>query len=207
MAGTVSVGDKVWFDTNANGYFDSGEGVAGVSLTLFLDVDHSGTLTGSDTQVATTLTLAGGGYSFTGLAEGDYVVRVDASNFQAGGALLGDVSVAGANDPDDNADNDDNGVQYSGYVASKAITLTDGAEPGADPSNNITVDFGFVANQAPDATDDSVPIAEDSRCERPDFDVAMERQRPGWRHPHDHLGNIGHARHRVGCSRRSHVHA
>lgn len=160
--GTVSVGDKVWFDTNSNDYFDPGEGVAGISLTLFLDVDHSGTLTGADTVVATTITASGGTYSFTGLAEGDYVVRVDAANFQAGGALLGDVSVAGANDPDDNVDNDDNGVQFSGYVASRAITLTDGAEPGADPANNGTVDFGFVANQAPAASDDSITVFEDS---------------------------------------------
>ena len=58
--GTVSVGDKVWFDTNSNDYFDPGEGVAGISLTLFLDVDHSGTLTGADTVVATTITASGG---------------------------------------------------------------------------------------------------------------------------------------------------
>lgn len=54
---TASVGDRVWFDTNANGTQDAGEpGVSGVTVTLY---NNAGV------AVATTITDANGNYLFT----------------------------------------------------------------------------------------------------------------------------------------------
>ncbi len=67
---------------NDNGVFDAGTdtGINGVALTLFAD-DGDGVFDAGDTQIATTTTAGGGLYSFTGLAPGNYIVRVDQSNF------------------------------------------------------------------------------------------------------------------------------
>ena len=72
-------------------------------------------------------------YSFTGLAPGDYIVRVDQNNFIAGGALdvlATQISSPGNPDPDNNVDNDDNGSRSPGQPAfSQAITLAYNTEP------------------------------------------------------------------------------
>ncbi|MEZ4675057.1 MAG: SdrD B-like domain-containing protein [Caldilineaceae bacterium] len=62
----ASLGDRVWYDTNANGVQDAGEdGVEGVTVVLY-DVN--------DTPVATTTTDVDGIYAFTNLVPGDYYV-------------------------------------------------------------------------------------------------------------------------------------
>jgi len=152
---TLTLGNLVWSDTNGNGLFDSGteSGVNGVVLNLYLDTDASNTFTpGTDTFLATTTTASGGLYQFTGLQPGDYIVQVDPSNFNIGGALFGlPISTAGngvpAPDPDDNVDNDDNGDALPGFgVVSRAITLSFNNEPtpGTGNDTNNTLDFGFV---------------------------------------------------------------
>jgi len=61
-----SIGDFVWYDTNRNGIQDIGEpGIDGVTVNLY---DVSG-------FVATTTTLGGGVYGFTGLTPGNYLVE------------------------------------------------------------------------------------------------------------------------------------
>jgi hypothetical protein len=69
--GSASLGDRVWYDINANGAQDTGErGLNGVTVEL-LDADgHS---------VAATVTAGDGGYSFAGLLAGSYTVHVLAS--------------------------------------------------------------------------------------------------------------------------------
>ncbi|MBL7766589.1 MAG: hypothetical protein JNJ58_10875, partial [Chitinophagaceae bacterium] len=63
----AGLGNYVWLDVNENGYQDPGEpGVAGVMVTLY---DQSGT-----TVLATAVTDGDGGYSFTGLTEGSYII-------------------------------------------------------------------------------------------------------------------------------------
>ncbi|MFS4438940.1 SdrD B-like domain-containing protein, partial [Paracoccaceae bacterium GXU_MW_L88] len=63
---TASLGDTVWYDTNADGVLNGSEsGAAGVSVELLVDGE----------VVATTLTDANGKYLFDGLAAGDYQVR------------------------------------------------------------------------------------------------------------------------------------
>ena len=63
-----SVGNRVWLDADADGVQDPGEnGIAGVTVQL---------LDGSNAVIATTVTDAGGNYSFGGLAAGSYTVKV-----------------------------------------------------------------------------------------------------------------------------------
>jgi|GEM_PF-1020743 len=73
---TGSIGDRVWSDTDADGVQDVGEpGVNGVTVTLRADLDGDGSY---ESTVGTTTTAGDGGYSFTGLAPGAYLVSVTA---------------------------------------------------------------------------------------------------------------------------------
>ena len=106
-------------------------------------------------QPITTTTDANGNYLFTGLTDGDYCVRVAASNFQSGGALAGSFSSDGAGNPNDNTDNDDNGQGGQGDdptvngVVSGSVSVAVGTEPGVGSdgngtNSNLTIDFGFA---------------------------------------------------------------
>ena len=65
--GTLSIGDRVWKDANANGLQDSGEaGISGVTVQL---------LSGS-TVIATTTTNSSGNYTFANLVAGTYTVKI-----------------------------------------------------------------------------------------------------------------------------------
>jgi len=78
MAGTASIGNRVWNDVNNNGLQDAGEpGTQGVTVEL---LDFAGNPIDKDpntpgVQPTTTVTNALGEYLFTGLAAGDYRVR------------------------------------------------------------------------------------------------------------------------------------
>lgn len=74
------IGDTIWLDTNGNGIQDAGEaGIPGVFVQL---IDANGLPAGS------AITDGEGKYSFPA-ENGVYTVKVDASNFAAGGALNG----------------------------------------------------------------------------------------------------------------------
>ena len=155
---SLTLGNLVFRDVDGNAAFDGADtGVDGVNLTLFAD---NGTTAGAfdagDTQLATTTTAGGGLYSFTGLAPGEYIVRVDAGNFTAGNALAGYGSAVLGGDPDDNVDNDDNSAaRVTGAVVSGAITLAYNTELTAGNGNdtNNTLDFGVIdVNDAPTIT-------------------------------------------------------
>jgi len=147
----LRLGNLVWNDVNNNGLVDGGEtGIGGVTVEL---------LDSTNTVIATTTTDANGNYLFDNLIPGDYIVRIPASNFAAGGPLEDWVSSTGTNgsatglyeaapDPDNDVDNDDNGSFNSGAVVSAPITLSLNGEPdtavdGDDTYGNMTVDFGF----------------------------------------------------------------
>ena len=151
---SLTLGGTVFNDANGNGTFEAGEGVNGVAVTLYVDTNNNGVFDpGTDAQIATGTTGANGDYSFAGLAPGDYIVQVDQSNLDAGGALAAaPFSVAGGSDPDDNVDGDDNGIPLAGQgVVSQAITLAYNQEPTAGTGNdtNTTLDFGFTDNIPP----------------------------------------------------------
>jgi hypothetical protein len=174
---TLTLGDRVYIDANNNGQFDAGEGKNGVALTLFADTNNNGVLDiGTDVQLLTTTTAgvgaAIGSYTFANLSAGNYIVRVDASNFAGGGALAGTHSIFGGLDPDNDTDNDDNGLGgAAGAVSSNAISLAYNTETqsdgGAIPKNDVnnTLDFGFVVNVAPVANADSVSATEDTQAQ------------------------------------------
>ncbi len=114
-AQTHSIGNTVYFDANGDGVPQAGEyGLAGVTVTL---------LNGGGNVLATTITDANGNYSFDGLPDGNYRVRVtDTRN------VLGNLNLT--DDPDATLDGE------------TAITLA-----GAD---NNTANFGYAPNaQAP----------------------------------------------------------
>ena len=163
---SLTLGSNVYLDADLDGLYDAGEGVVGVALQLYADTNDSGAWDAGDVLLGSTTTIAGGAYSFVGLAPGDYIVVVTAANF-ANGAVLDDKLIVpgAAADPDDNVDNDNNGVAATGgAVASQTITLAYNTEPTPATGNdtNNTLDFGFVTNQPPVANDDSVTVDEDS---------------------------------------------
>lgn len=150
----LCLGDHVFNDVNNNGVLDSGEqGIGGVSLNLYDDVDQNNAFTnGVDQLLAATTTDGSGRYKFQDLFPGKYLVQVAEENFSAGGALHGMTTSTGndpASDPDDNIDGDDNGTALAGLgVWSQSIMLAGGDEPttdgDADANTNRTVDFGFA---------------------------------------------------------------
>ena len=152
---TMTLGNQVWADINDNGLLDAGEfGINGVTVHL-LSGDGS-------TVLATTVTAGNGDYSFTGLPAGDYIVQIDAAEFNAGGTLEGTTSSTGgvgtpyepAPDADVNTtDSDDNGsvngaLGGGGDVRTNVVTLTPGAEANSINATGVTneprVDFGIV---------------------------------------------------------------
>lgn len=136
----LNLGDRVWNDSNNNGKLDGGEqGIGNVKLNLYSDVDGNNQYTpGVDLYIGTTNTNSQGYYQFTDLLPGQYIVQVDAANFNTGQALSGLKSSTGggaATDPDDGVDNDDNGTALAGHgVVSQALSLI---------AANTSVDFGF----------------------------------------------------------------
>ena len=153
----LKLGNFIFHDLNNNGVFDTGETkLQNVDVKLYRD---NGTTPGSfdsgDTQVgATVQTDANGEYLFTGLAPDNYLVQIPQAEFDAGGTLFGFISSRPNNtdtaiDPDNNVNDDDNGVQVAGSgVVTQAITLSAGGEPtndgDTDANTNLTLDLGVV---------------------------------------------------------------
>ncbi|WP_397446183.1 SdrD B-like domain-containing protein [Polaribacter sp. R77954] len=95
-ASTGSIGDTVWFDTNANGTQEAGEpGLQGATVTL----DPGTPADASDDT--TTTTDANGNYLFSNLPAGNYTVTTDLSTVTAGlpaGVTVADVTQTFDND-------------------------------------------------------------------------------------------------------------
>ncbi|OGU87253.1 MAG: hypothetical protein A3K31_13555 [Ignavibacteria bacterium RIFOXYA12_FULL_35_25] len=119
------IGDFVWHDKNVNGIQDTGEpGIAGVKVEL---------LSGS-TVINSTTTDANDKYEFNDLANGNYCVRVAASNYESGGVFF-------------------NTAQTKWYATKKNQGSNDAKDSDAlknesvcvDLNNNddLTLDFGF----------------------------------------------------------------
>ena len=173
----LTVGNLVWLDLNANNVKDATEPVIpNATVNLYKDANNDNIADGA--SVATTTTNSNGNYTFTGLAAGNYIVGVIIpSNYQA--RLNGNV------DPDNDVDNDNNGVTLAGAnqpgseVRSNAITLLQATEPttdGDDNNSNLTLDFGMCpifskltlgnlvwldinSNNLKDATEPGIPNA------------------------------------------------
>lgn len=135
----VSLGNRVFYDTNNNGIDNSEEGMAGLTVKLYRDANGDNVADGA--AIATTTTDANGYYAFTGQTPGNYIVGVTPySGYISSGVNGGD--------PDNNVDGDDNGQVAAGTeIRGLGITLTSGGEPGGSSTNN-TYDFGFLPDCA-----------------------------------------------------------
>ncbi|MEZ4707417.1 MAG: SdrD B-like domain-containing protein [Caldilineaceae bacterium] len=158
---TLSLGNLVFADYRNNGIYEptrNDYGIDGVTVLLYRDVDGSGDLTAGDgAPIMSTTTSGGGFYLFSNLEPGDYVVELPASNFAANTPLANFISSLASVirdrdvivDPDNNVDNNDDGVQQRNpnSISSLAITLEWNSEPvndgDANSQSNLTVDFGL----------------------------------------------------------------
>ena len=88
VEGTNSIGDLVWADNGAgtggiaaNGVQDGTEaGINLITVTLYWDKNGDGNLDEDDVLVETQETDVSGGYDFTDLPDGDYIVVVDTAD-------------------------------------------------------------------------------------------------------------------------------
>lgn len=141
---TLTLGNLVWLDANGNNMRDASEpGVPNATVKLYADANNDNLADGA--AVRTTTTDASGNYTFTGLSAGNYIAGVIIpANYTRGAAATAD--------PDDNVDNDNNAANQigastaGGEMRSKAITLSQGAEPttdGDDNNGNLTLDLAL----------------------------------------------------------------
>ncbi|WP_062209017.1 SdrD B-like domain-containing protein [Demequina oxidasica] len=156
---TYELGNRVWWDDNDNGVFDSADesGIAGITVELR---DGSGAAVSDSSGPITAVTDSDGEYRFADLVAGDYRV------FVASGELPADIRPGGASvaSPNDDVDSDNNAVANAGLggFATGVVTLggaagpadhnepvdeDEGDEPGTDirdDRSNLSVDLGFT---------------------------------------------------------------
>ncbi|NJP07741.1 MAG: hypothetical protein HC837_20050, partial [Chloroflexaceae bacterium] len=162
----LSLGDLIWNDKNNNGLQDAGEpGIDGVTVNLYLDANNNNQPDNWNNIISTTTTV-NGVYFFDNLAPGNYIVQIPPSNYDnpgdplygyfnstGQGATLNDTDLFQADVDSNTSNTDDNGRLHSTNrgVVSRAVTLTNAAEPTGDgdtapvidTNSNRTVDFGF----------------------------------------------------------------
>ena len=138
---SLTLGNQVWNDTNNNGIKETGEGgISGVTLHIYQDANADNIADGI--AIKTVITTLTGNFTFTNLPGGKYIVGVVLPAGYAMGAFA-----TGGLTPDNNIDNDNNGVIANGLeIRSKYITLLAGNEPTGDgdgANGNLTLDFGL----------------------------------------------------------------
>lgn len=110
------IGNRIWSDKNGDG-LDAGQatepGIAGVRVRLF---NSGGTV-----ELQRTVTDATGGYQFTGVAAGTYIVRVDTTTLPAGFTQTFDADGTGT---------------------ANQSTVTIATAP--NPADNLNQDFGYT---------------------------------------------------------------
>jgi uncharacterized repeat protein (TIGR01451 family) len=89
------IGDFVWNDGDCDGHQDGGPevGLPGVTVNLYEDLDDDGILDVTDPLIATQVTNLAGGYLFTGVPAGHYIVDVVNATVPPG------MTLTTANDP------------------------------------------------------------------------------------------------------------
>jgi len=141
---TMSLGNRVWFDANCNGFNDNEHGISGVRLNLYKDANNDNVADGA--AIATTTTDAYGYYLFRNLVAGNYIVGAVVPSGYVSSSVNG-------GDPDNNINLDDNGQVLAGSeIRGLAITLLPGTEPDGScgyGNSNITYDFGFCTSTPP----------------------------------------------------------
>ncbi len=151
----AELGDIVFVDVNNSGVYDAGDTLlSGATVQLYssngteINVGPDGIFGTADDGPGGVTTVANGSYLFTGLPAGDYIVKVTPP---LGYASTVDIN-ADTNLPNNNVDNNDNGVGVAGgQVTSNVVSLIPGVTgPSTTVTNstgttsNPSVDFGFV---------------------------------------------------------------
>lgn len=162
----VSVGNLIFFDANANGHADAGEGVAGVTVQLYRPSDTPGT----SPPAGSAVTDSQGRYLINHLAQDTYMLHVPKTMFAPGSPLCGMKSRAGSvatSDDDVGEDGLDAVDPTVTGVSTDTFVLTSGASPSADSGEtglfasdddasdsdvDLTRDFGFVDSSSQAAT-------------------------------------------------------
>ncbi len=135
----LAVGNYIWNDANGDGKQQQGEQpLSGAVVALFWANGLTAATDANGNAVVNQTTAADGRYLFENLLAGDYVIKVTPP--------LGYLPTLGGADPDNNDNNDSNGLPGDA-VHSLPITLTSGDEPtdgeNTNPDYNSTADFGF----------------------------------------------------------------
>ena len=119
-----TVSGNVWNDnggtagTAGDGVKDGDEaGISGVTVTLYKDVNNDNVYDAGDTVFATGTTDGSGNYSFAGVPNGEYVVKVDT-------ATLGSTAFVQTGDPD-------SGCPADGCNSQSDVTVS-GGNPAAE---------------------------------------------------------------------------
>ena len=161
----LAVGNVVFFDKNANGHADAGEGVDGVTVELHLGPDTPG----PGSFVANATTSGGGYFLFDDLDAGDYRLHLPASMFAQGAPLWKMLSVPGvinASDDESGEDGQDatdpaaSGISTAVFTLQAALCplddvelgLNGGSDAARDANVDLTRDFGLVDQTAQAAT-------------------------------------------------------
>lgn len=156
----VEIGDLVYFDANRDGTYavlDGDTAMDNANVRLYSSDNLTEIQVGPDGVLGTADDAAGGVaassglYLFSGLPEGDYVIR--ATPTSTGVTSTTDAfNQADNDDPDVNADDNDNGDGTAPGQVSSAVLTMDAAESAVNISvdnptgttTDLTVDFGFV---------------------------------------------------------------
>ncbi len=156
----VEIGDLVYLDSNANGTFDAGDTrITGRAVRLYaadgvteINVGPDGILGTTDDAAGGMNTNGTGNYLFSGLPQGQYVVKTTSDAVTR--STIDTFSAADNATPDTNVNNNDNGIGIAGgIVSSSTVTMTPGfagalgnntINNASGTTNNPTLDFGFV---------------------------------------------------------------
>ncbi len=156
LPGEMSLGNLVWQDRDNSGTFNTGDTpFPGIPVVLFRDADDNGTPDGP--AIGTQPTNGTGNYLFTELVPDTYLVCITAPNEWVSSTGTGRRyapigSTEPAVDPDNDANNDDNGTAGTPVtqICARGTTLVFGQEPtndgDADNNSNLSVDFGLLYN-------------------------------------------------------------
>jgi hypothetical protein len=133
-----SISGTVWLDSNSDGVFDSDEtGLSG--WVVYIDADSNGVLDANETS---TTTDSDGGYTFSGLTDGTYVIReVVQSGWSVTSPSEGEYSVTVA-DGEDVADQD------FGNVLATTTTLTTNRSSGSVYGQSVTLTASVAATNS-----------------------------------------------------------
>ena len=127
--GEVTVGDRVWYDTDRNGIQDAGEdGVESVVAMLF-NADGTAVMDMDGNPVGPQITDSNGNYLFENLPPGDYFVRFDLSTLPA-----------------------DYIVTSQDATNDQQPTTSDQLDSDTDPDTGKTADTGFLPAGSEDLT-------------------------------------------------------